>query len=377
MKKIGIFGGTFNPAHKGHLESLKWAKESAGLDAIWLFPTFSTPGGKISIERVSAKHRLNILKASTKDFNKKWINVSDYEIKQKGESFTHLTIEMMKNKFPEADLYLIMGDDRYGEFNRWKKYEYMREQVKVIVLKRHDVKKLSKIDERDIYISDKISPISSSDTLSTSMWSNLYPSAIKYIASHRLYLKEVAFKTLYDKRWDHTLSVATHARRLMKKNYIFGEDDAYVAGLIHDLAKYVPEHIQREQLGEGYEDIPDKALHGFTAAKWLEEEYGLKNKKILSAMRKHTLADKEMSKLDKVLYVADKIASDRKGRKFFVWRRLAYKNLDETFKKILKESTKHLETKGITPHPNTKEAYKKYVIGDYGIKENKKKYGND
>lgn len=368
MKKIGIFGGTFNPTHRGHLEALEWAKKSAGLEVIWLFPTYTTPGKQSGVERVSAKHRMNILKKSVKDFDKSWLKVSDFEVKQKGESFTYLTIEMMVNKFPDAEIHLIMGEDRYSTFHTWKMFEYIREQVKVIVLKRHNVSKVINIDERDIYISDNVIPIASSETLSTGTWSNLFPSARKYIAKNLLYLKDVAYFTLHEKRWDHTLSVATHARRLMRKNYIFGAKKAYIAGLVHDITKYVDFDEQRSYLGEGFKYIPDPALHGFTAAKWLEEEYGYSNKRVLEAMRKHTLADEHMGRLDKVLYVADKIANDRQGRRFFVWRRLAYKNINETFKKILKESTQQLKNKGVNPHPNTKSAIKKYVMSDFNVK---------
>jgi nicotinate-nucleotide adenylyltransferase len=69
--KIGIFGGTFNPCHKGHLESLVQVKETLELDKVLIFPSNITPLKDASFEKVSAKHRLNILKQSVNDFNKK------------------------------------------------------------------------------------------------------------------------------------------------------------------------------------------------------------------------------------------------------------------------------------------------------------------
>jgi nicotinate-nucleotide adenylyltransferase len=67
--KIGIFGGTFNPLHKGHLESLVQVKNNLKLDKILIFPSNITPLKDVSFEKVSSKHRLNIVKESVKDFN--------------------------------------------------------------------------------------------------------------------------------------------------------------------------------------------------------------------------------------------------------------------------------------------------------------------
>ena len=93
----------------------------------------------------------------------------------------------------------------------------------------------------------------------------------------------------------------------------------------------------------------------------------MKNEKILSAISKHTLAGPDMSKMDKVIYVSDKIANDRKERSNFVLRRLAYKNFDETFVKALKQSVKYLEKKGVQPHDLTLEAVQKFAYGNkYG-----------
>jgi HD superfamily phosphohydrolase YqeK len=86
-----------------------------------------------------------------------------------------------------------------------------------------------------------------------------------------------------------------------------------------------------------------------------------------------------MSLLDKTVYVADKIANDRKSRTNFVWRRLAYEDLELTFRKTLDESTKQLIKKGFEPHPLTKEALNNYHYdkwGEMSIKNGKNRRRN-
>jgi nicotinate-nucleotide adenylyltransferase len=79
-------------------------------------------------------------------------------------------------------------------------------------------------------------------------------------------------------------------------------------------------------------------------------------------MKKHTTAAAKMSKLDKILYVADKVSSDRKGHATGKTRKLAYSNLNLTFVKILKQQLKKLEKKGIKIEGSALEAYKSYIL---------------
>ena len=368
--KIGIFGGTFNPTHKGHLESLVKVQKKLGLDKILIFPAAKTPLKDSKFEKVSAKDRLNILKASLKDFNQPWLKIDTFEIDQGGTSYTYKTVEYLRNKYPEAELWFIMGDDRYKDFNKWNNYEYLRENLKIAILKRHNVKKLTKIDKGDVYFTNEIIPISSTETISKLTWDNLYPSAKKYIAKHNLYLKELTYTLMGERRLEHVLSVATHAKRLYRKNAIlkYRDWEAYMAGMLHDNAKYMSEKKAREFMGPDYDDIPYKALHGFVTSKWLIEIYGMKNKRIPEAIKNHTLANAKMTLLDKCVYVADKIANDRKDKKNFIWRRLAYKDLELTFRKTLYESSEFVKSKGGVLPQQTIDALDKYKF-DKTLKE--------
>ena len=79
----------------------------------------------------------------------------------------------------------------------------------------------------------------------------------------------MTYKLMGERRYDHVLSVATHARRLMKANTLTGRqaNNAYLAGLVHDNHKYVEEKEIRKYLGKDFDSIPYKALHGYATAK--------------------------------------------------------------------------------------------------------------
>jgi nicotinate-nucleotide adenylyltransferase len=69
--KIGIFGGSFNPTHKGHLIMASHVKEKLNLDRVFMVPTYITPDKQSPVEKINSKDRYNILKKSVKDFNQR------------------------------------------------------------------------------------------------------------------------------------------------------------------------------------------------------------------------------------------------------------------------------------------------------------------
>ncbi len=374
--KIGLFGGTFNPVHKNHLKILEFVKNKFNLDKIIIVPTYITPGKVFLVEQVAARDRLKMVKLAVKDFKHKWLKVSDYEIKQATTSYTYLTIEHFKKEYPDAEISFIMGDDRYIFFDQWKKHDWIQENVQLIILRRDKNIHFFKEHKNVHYFSDFYLPMSSSETLQTKEWNNLFPSVVKYIAKNNLYLKTITFNSLKEDRYDHSVSVATHALRLARKYRYLKPNNAYLAGLVHDLFKNedIKKQIKYLQENTLWEIPPNPAVHGYMASAWLQKEYGMTNIDILSAIKKHTLASGNMSKLDKIIYVADKIANDRDYKGVFALRRLAYKDLDMTFAKILENQVQRLKDKGIEIHWETQEAYNKYCKPKSNTKE--KKYGN-
>jgi len=133
MKKIGIFGGTFNPPHIGHMILADLVFDKLKLDELIFIPAYIPPH-KAKIHLIDAKHRLNMLKLSIN--NKKYFKISDIEIKRGGKSYTYDTLMYLKSKNKNTKFYLIIGYDNYKDFTCWKNYKEILKNCKTIVLKR-------------------------------------------------------------------------------------------------------------------------------------------------------------------------------------------------------------------------------------------------
>lgn len=371
--KIGIFGGTFNPIHNGHIEMIKLVKEKQKLDQVFVVPSFQTSDKLFQIEKISAKDRFKMVAKTVKGLNLGWLKVSDFEYKQKGISYTHKTIKHFKETNPNDELYWIIGEDRYEGFKNWQNVDYIKENAKVIIFRRKEkmnprlLKDKEFIVQKDVYFD-----ISSSMILSEIRWDLIPEPAKAYIAKNKLYLKTLVFNVLKYKRYEHSVAVASHAKRLSMKYGYRKVNKAILVGLVHDLFKLHDEDFLRGYLSKHApeileQNIPTPALHGFVVAVWLRDEYGWKDKEVFNALSSHTLASGGATKLDKIIYVADKISSDRKGHKVGKLRKLAYLSLDQTYIKILKQSVKKLKKQKISVHVNTADAYREHIQPKYGL----------
>ncbi len=365
--KIGIFGGTFNPIHMGHINMIKDIKSNLKLDVVYFVPTYQTPDKEFQIEKITPKDRYKMTSLALKEINEPWLKISNFEFKQKGTSYTYKTIKHFKEQYPDDKLYWIMGEDRYFGFKSWKNYEYIKENSKIVVFRRSDkVNKQIKEDKSVRYIYNKYYDISSTNILNNIEWDKIPTSTKKYIAKKKLYVKTLVFNVLKEQKYQHSIAVSSHAKRLSNRYRFNRVNDAIFAGLVHDLFKLKSIDWQREYYDKNNKDldnpfIPDKVLHGFVCAIWLEQEYGIKRKDIISSVKYHTTANKNMNKLDKIIFVADAIATDRKGHKIGTLRKLAYLNLDETFKKILKQTYKIQNNKHGGAHPFTIDGIEQYT----------------
>ncbi len=81
--KIGIFGGTFDPIHNGHIELIKNVKQNLDLDLVYFVPSYKTPDKLFKVELISPKHRYEMVKRTVNSLKLPWLKISDYEYKQK------------------------------------------------------------------------------------------------------------------------------------------------------------------------------------------------------------------------------------------------------------------------------------------------------
>lgn len=134
MLKVGIFGGTFDPPHNGHLNIAKYAYEALKLDKFMFIPN-GIPAYKLAEHKVSSKKdRLNMLNLAVKDMD--FCEVSTIEIDRDGNTYTADTLVQLRNTNPEDKFFLIIGSDSFDYIDKWYKPEVIFSLAAIVVLKR-------------------------------------------------------------------------------------------------------------------------------------------------------------------------------------------------------------------------------------------------
>jgi nicotinate-nucleotide adenylyltransferase len=132
-RKIGLFGGTFDPVHLGHIHLATLAKDALGLDEIRFLPCQISPH-KTGTAPASGGDRAEMLRLATAGLP--WAVVDDSDLNQTGLSYSYQTAEAMAERFPDARLFWIMGGDQWDALPRWKNPERLAERVEFAVLAR-------------------------------------------------------------------------------------------------------------------------------------------------------------------------------------------------------------------------------------------------
>lgn len=143
MRRIGLFGGTFNPPHLAHKRLSDEMKEKLSLEKVIIMPTF-TPPHKEAKSLASSKERLEMCRRT---FSDSFYKISDLEIKREGKSYTVDTLEALKEIYPDDEIFLIIGSDMLLSFHKWYRYEDILSLCTLCVISRDD-------GERDKILSD-------------------------------------------------------------------------------------------------------------------------------------------------------------------------------------------------------------------------------
>ena len=142
VQKIGLFGGSFDPIHLGHVEIAQMAIKEIPLDTLVVMPAGKAPHKNGAF--FSDELRLKMTQAAMADLNDDRIIVSDWEMKQaqvNGKtSFTVDTMRYLKKKYPGAELYLILGTDMFNTFSTWKDPEIIAANMKLVLVNRRGEK---------------------------------------------------------------------------------------------------------------------------------------------------------------------------------------------------------------------------------------------
>lgn len=201
MEKIGVFGGTFNPPHTGHLHIAESFAKEYNLSKVLIIPTYIPPH-KESPHLVSSNSRLEMCGYT---FTDDVFEISDLEIKRRGKSYTYDTVKELKSLYPNADLFFLVGDDMLMSLHTWRRPQNILKMCTIVASTRCDevtVKNLQDYAESnfpDEMHAGKIrflktKPVEISSTAIRSMLENGEPAdefltadTLKYIVSRGLY----------------------------------------------------------------------------------------------------------------------------------------------------------------------------------------------
>ena len=131
-KRIGLFGGTFNPIHLGHLRGAEEIREAFGLEEVIFIPS-SIPPHKVTEKVIEAKHRLEMVRLATA--NNRHFSTSDLEFSMPGKSYSIDTIRYFRERHPNA-LFFILGRDAFVEIETWKEFQQLFSLCNFIVMTR-------------------------------------------------------------------------------------------------------------------------------------------------------------------------------------------------------------------------------------------------
>lgn len=139
--RTGIFGGSFNPIHIGHLVLANYLCEYEGLDEVWFMITPHNPL-KEQADLMPDNFRLELARLAVEGYEK--FKVSDFEFGLPQPSYTIHTLDALKKTYPERDFHLIIGADNWQLFDKWKEPQRMVQENKILIYPR----KGSEIDAR-------------------------------------------------------------------------------------------------------------------------------------------------------------------------------------------------------------------------------------
>ena len=383
--KIGIYGGTFNPPHVGHVLAAKQAVEALNLDLLLMIPDRIAPHKQMPEGSPDPRQRLEMLQLAVAGCDQ--IQVSDLELKREGPSYTYITVEDLRRQYPEDELVLIMGTDMFLCFRSWRNPERILACCSLAVLYRGEKGEIRSVDEQKaemeaagtkVYlIRNPVTAISSTDLRRMLVFGcadPFLPEAVgAYIRKHGLYgirrnyrnlsmeeLEQVVISLLKPSRVNHVLGCRDTAVELAR-HWGANETDAARAGILHDITKALDGPLQLTLCAE-YGTILDdfstkypKTLHALTGSLVAERIFG-ENPAVVAAIYSHTTGKADMNLLEKIIYVADYMEPCRDFPGVERLRELAYSDMDAALKLGLEMTLEHLAHQGSEVSPQSREA---------------------
>ncbi len=383
MARIGIYGGSFNPPHTGHIQAALQAVSTLGLSRLLLIPAGVAPHKPLPPSSASADQRLEMLRLAVE--GKAGLEVCDLELRREGPSYSYETVLALKKQYPEDELVLLMGTDMFLSFHTWRHPEIILEHASLGILYRGEKgeqeairQKMAAMAGATLYLVENRAVTISSTQLRRLLafgCADAYlPNGVgAYVCAHGLYdtaaqwkhlpmaeLEQIVIRLLNPNRVAHVLGCRDTAVALARR-WGADETDAARAGLLHDSTKALDGPLQLT-LCDAYGNILSdfsrkypKTLHALTGSLVAERIFG-ENENVVRAICHHTTGRADMTTLEKIIYVADYMEPNRDFPGVEQLRALAFTDLTAALKLGLHMTLEHLNRQGSEVSPESREA---------------------
>ena len=389
--KIGVYGGTFNPPHLGHVTAARAVFELLKLDLLLLVPDGQPPHKMLPPGSPSPEQRLEMTRLAGEQLGLgERVRTLDLELKREGRSYTAETLRQLHQQYPEDELWLLMGTDMFLTLQAWREPGEILSLAGIAAFGRteEDTEELFSVQRDYLYRTypqariftltiPGVVDVSSTELrtmLARGEGGNLLPPAVYgYILREGLYdtradlkhlplrtLRPVALSYLKHKRIPHVLGTEQEAIRLAER-YGADVEKARVAALLHDCTKRLDMEEQLalcRQYGirlDALEQQALKLLHAKTGAAIARDVFGVDDE-IYRAIWWHTTGHAGMTLLEKVMYLADYIEPSRDFPGVDKLRAVCYKDLDEGLLMGLEMTIEEMTSMGNPVHHATIEA---------------------
>ncbi len=383
MEKIGIFGGSFDPPHVGHIRSAAYAAKTLGLTKLLLMPDRQTPGKSRPESGASDAQRTQMLTLAAAE--EPCLEVSDMELA--GEGLTWETVCAVAQNHPGAELYLLLGTDQFQKLPLWKNSENILQKVTVVALRRGDKKEAETLEKgktalealgaRALLLDNPVTAISSTQLRRLIAFGAgepfLHSKVFDYIRREQLYdsgadfknlpmeeLQKVVVRLLNPNRVRHVLGCRDTAVELARR-WGADERDAGRAGLLHDITKALDGPLQLtlcSAYGKMLDDFSrkyPKTLHALTGSLVAQRIFG-ENEAVVSAIESHTTGKANMNLLETIIYVADYMEPNRDFPGVETLRAMAFSDIRAALKLGLEMTLEHLAEQGGEVSPASRQA---------------------
>ena len=386
--RIGVYGGTFNPPHLGHIAAARAVFETLKLDRLLLIPDRQPPHKPLPEGSPSPEQRLELTRLSGEQLGLgDRVETLDLELHRSGPSYTADTLRAVHERYPDDELWLLMGTDMFLTLHTWHEPEQILALAGIAAFSRsqEDTEELFSRQRERLYRTYpsariftlgvpgmvEISSTQLRELLAEGRGGQfLAPAVYGAVLRDGLYgtgedltrlppekLRPTALSFLKHARIPHVLGTEQEAVRLALR-YGADVDRARTAALLHDCTKRLEMDEQLAlcaQYGIELDELEQRALkllHAKTGAAVARDRFGVDDE-IYSAIFWHTTGHADMTLLEKVIYLADYIEPTRSFPGVDTLRAACYEDLDKGLLMGLEMTVEEMKERGNPVHSAT------------------------